>query len=123
MEAITVNVVDLKGKLKENRSKHRAIFEEAVEGYRKAAVELLEAHIARIKNGKLERVMVQLPLPEDHTLDYDRVLAMLDMHIEDTIDVEEHDFQSYVLDDWTWKRQFLTSSADYSPTAAAMLAS
>lgn len=121
MQPVTVKVVDLKKKLEENRAEHRAIFEEALEGYRAKAIELLEQHIVKIKKGKVERVAVSLPVPEDHTDDYDRVITMLDMHTGDTIEMPEHDFQCYVMDDWAWKQQFLTSSASYSKTAAAAL--
>ena len=121
MEFVTVEVTELRTKINENRTKHRAIFEEAVEGYRQKAVELLEQHITEIKAGKVVRVQVSLPTPEDHTRVYDRVLAMLDMHQQPQIEISEQDFASYVLDDWHWKRAFLTANAMYSATAMASL--
>jgi hypothetical protein len=121
MDYVTVDVAQLRDKIKENRDKHRAIFEEAVEGYRKKAIELLEEHIKNIKKGKVLRVDVALPQPEDHTRDYDRILAMLDMHSDSSIDINERDFASYVLDDWSWKRQFLTTNSMYSASALDLL--
>jgi hypothetical protein len=107
--------------LKENRSKHREIFEEAVEGYRKKAVEILNSHIETIKAGKLITVYWNLARPEDHTRDYDRVIAMVDRNVEDTITLSEQDFSSYVQDDWQWKRQFLVSNSVYSAGATMAL--
>lgn len=104
-----------------NRDAHRRIFEEAIEGYRKEAVAQLEAHVERIKRGELILVSVHLPRPEDHTREYDRLLKMLQMTKEQSIELSETQFQAYVLDDWNWKRQFLTSNRMYSPTALLSL--
>lgn len=121
MKTITVKKIDLMGRVEKNRSVHRKIFEEAVEGYKKQAIKLLEDHIERIKNGKVEEVFVRLPQPEDHTTDYDRILEMLAMHIEDEIAIDEDAFASYVMDDWSWKRQFLATNSAYSATAKRQL--
>ena len=119
MDDITVDKGALLAILRENREHHRAIFEEALEGYRTRAVKELEAHVERIKIGKVERVSVNLPVPEDHTRDYDRVIRMLEMHLADQVVLDEHTFQNYVEDDWSWTRQFLMSSSPYSQRAEA----
>jgi hypothetical protein len=106
--------------LEKNRSQHRAIFEEALEGYRKEAVRQLEDFIRRIKNGDLKKVYVSLPLPEEHTDEYDRALSMIAMSEDDTFILDESDYQSFVQDDWAWKRQFIASNSYYSATAAGL---
>jgi hypothetical protein len=121
MRDITVEKHELVAKVKENREAHRAIFLEAVEGYRAEAVRQLEAHIERIKDGHLPEVRVVLPAPSDHTADYDRVLAMLDWETAATIKIAEEDFAAYVMDDWHWKRQFLTTNSAYSAGATGAL--
>lgn len=120
MHRITVKKDDLRKAIQKNRDGHRAIFEEAVEGYRKEAVKLLEGHIARIKSGKVLRVSVSLPEPSDHTSDYDRILAMLDMSVDDEILLDENDFAAYVMDDWVWKSQFITTNSAYSAMARSL---
>ncbi|HSV08538.1 MAG TPA: hypothetical protein VLI07_18625 [Candidatus Binatus sp.] len=117
MNSVMVRKDELLEKITANRKAHRAIFEEAVEGYRKTAIEQLERHIEQIKEGRVIHVVVQLPRPEDHTHEYDRIIAMLEMHIDDEILIEEQDFAAYVMDDWHWKRQFLTTNSAYSATA------
>lgn len=121
MNPIKVDVTELRDKVATNRTAHRAIFEEAVEGYKKRSLAILEEHIAEVKSGRMTRIAVSLPYPEDHTADYDRVLAMLDMSLENSIEIDETTFSSYVMDDWQWKRQFLTSNSAYSATAARAL--
>jgi hypothetical protein len=121
MRQVTVEKADLIEIVTKNRGEHRKIFEQAVEGYKKRAVELLEEHIERIKKGKLEQVRVSLPVPTDHTADYDRVLKMLDMSVDEEITLDESSFAEYVMDDWDWQRQFLTDSSTYSELARGKL--
>lgn len=100
--------------LAKNREAHRALFEEAMEGYRVQAIEILEDHIQRISNNKPERVVVSLPLPEDHTDDYDRVIEMIQWSIDDEIWLDANEFNQYVRDQWLWKEQFLATAMTYT---------
>ena len=100
--------------LKENRDNHRGLFEEAMEAYRKKAIEELEKHIERIKSGAPEKVHVSLPLPEDHTEDYNRVIAMLEHGLDDEVILSEHDYSQYVQDNWGWVASFEGSYAMYT---------
>ena len=117
MENVKVNKGDIVVVLKKNRDEHRTIFLSAVEGYRKRAIEILEENIAIIKKGKLERLYVTLPVPEDHTKDYDRAIKMLEMSVDLEIELSEKDFKQYVLDDWSWQQDFLASNTAYTVMA------
>lgn len=97
-----------------NRDAHRAIFEEALEGYKTRSVELLEEHIERIKKGKVERIVVSLPVPEDHTDDYDRALTSLEWSIFDEVELSMREFDQYVRDNWSWKNEFTATTAMYN---------
>ncbi len=117
------NVKDKKAEvleiLRNNREHHRKIFLEALEGYKNQAVELLEKHIKAIKAGRVARVRVQIPEPEDYTREYDRAIKMLEMSVDDIVELDEDTFAQFVMDDWDWKRQFLKSNAPYSASAEA----
>lgn len=121
MKDIKVTKAALIEKIQSNRDAHRAIFLEAVDGYRVMAEKILEQHLAEIRSGKMKVVFVTLPAPDDHTRDYDRVLAMLDMSVEEEITLSQADFAQYVQDDWSWKRAFLTSNSTYSATAGRLV--
>lgn len=108
--------------LKENRAKHRAIFEEAVDGYVKKAEEMLRENMTLLKANRNHRVGVYLTAPVDQTRDYDRAIKMVEMTTETEIVLQESDFKGYVMDDWSWKQQFLTSNSFYSASAADALA-
>lgn len=122
MNSVRVNKAHLLTKLKENREKHRAIFLEALEGYRKEAIRQLEAQLARAKSSKKFTVYINLTQPSDQTKDYDRAIGMLNMSLDTEIALSEQDYKNYVLDDWTWKSQFLASNSAYSATAAGQYA-
>ena len=103
--------------LRENRSKHRAIFDEAIENYKAECLSLLEKKIAKLKKGKMPRMSIRLLIPEDHTEDYDRVIKMFEMDVREEIELEENEFGMYVMDDWRWKREWLSNTVAYTSSA------
>jgi hypothetical protein len=122
MEKVKVKKSEALDILRKNREAHKAIFDEAVAGYKAQTLKLLNDHIKQIKSGKVMRITVSLPQPEEHTKDYDRAIKMLEMSVDDVIEVDEQSFQSYIMDDWHWKHQFLHSNSTYSGTALAAMA-
>jgi len=100
--------------LKKNREAHRAIFEDALVGYRKEAIRLLDKALKDAKEGRKINTWIQLQEPVDQTKDYDRAIKMIEMSVDENIEINEGDFQCYVLDDWQWKTQFLHTNAMYT---------
>ena len=123
MERITVKKEELLSMLKKNREEHREVFLEALEGFRKKAIQMLEERLTLAKAGKHFDLYLHIVQPVDQTKDYDRAIKMLEMSIDVSVELSERDFQQYVLDDWSWKDQFLISNSLYSGKAAAMVAS
>lgn len=114
MNKIKVNRKQLLEKVKANRTTHRKTFEEALEGYREKAIEELEASLADAKAGKRIRRGLQLVEPMDMTREYDRVITMLEMSVDDELEISQQEVMQYVMDDWSWKQQFEAVSASYS---------
>lgn len=104
------NLVDIMTK---NRAEHRAVFERACENYRNAVITALDKALDDAKKGRKIHASIYFTEPVEHTRDYDRVLRMLDLTVEEEIELKEDDFAKYVLDDWQWKQQFLTSNTAY----------
>jgi uncharacterized protein YozE (UPF0346 family) len=111
---IRVRKEELLERLKENRAGHRELFLKAQDGYREKAIKELESALDRAKNQTAERVYVALPFPEDHTKDYDHIIAMVEMSIDDLFELNQNDFARYVLDDWEWKAAFTQSVMAYT---------
>jgi len=116
MRGVTIKKEELKEVLIKNRTRHRAIFEEALEGYREAAIKLLDQALQDARDGKKIRTHIQLVEPMDQTADYDRVIRMLEMEVDDEVGLTADDFRMYVMDDWGWKGQFLAANIGYTKT-------
>jgi hypothetical protein len=103
MHSVKVNRVELLSKIKANRDGHRAIFLKAQKGYRLEMIAELEKRLAEARHGKKIVRWMGLPKPQDHTEDYDTVIAMLEMSVDETLEIDYSLFQQYVLDRWSWK--------------------
>ena len=115
---VTVDKKWLLATLKTNREKHRETFERAVEVFRRRAEYDLRELISKIHKGEIPRfVGVHLPIPEEHTEDYDRAIHMLENSINDTATLSEHAYAQLVDDDWGWARDFATNTASYLVTS------
>jgi hypothetical protein len=60
--------------LRTTREKHKAVFDEAVAGYKIQATKLLKEHLLRVRAGKNVRVHIVLTQPVNQTRSYDRVI-------------------------------------------------
>jgi hypothetical protein len=113
MNAIKVQKSELLTRLKANRANHSAQFEKASEGYRKKVIDVLENRLADARKGKLPHLIFNMPLPVDQTKAYDRAIGMLELSVEDIIELEEHDYQQYVLDEWNWSAAAAATNTSY----------
>lgn len=120
MNAINVKREELISKLNTNRDLHRKIFLEAQEGYRAQCIAELDKMLEEARDGKRIRRAIALIEPIDQTKEYDSALEMLKMSVDEVINLEEHDFRCYVLDQWAWKGQSSSSNIRYSTTLAGI---
>lgn len=114
MNEVTVERGSLLEVVRENREAHKELFEEAVKGYRKKVIDELEMMIEEARKGGRIRRAIQLPEPENHTADYDRVIKMLEMSIHDNVELDAREFNQYVMDDWGWKDAFIATASSYT---------
>jgi hypothetical protein len=107
--------------LRENLSGHRKIFEEALDGYKRAVIDELERNLQLARDGKRFPSVVRIPEPKDHTKEYESIIRAVEMSVDDEIELEWNQFECYVMDNWSWKHSFLISNASYSGTAKMSL--
>ena len=113
MKEIQIKRNDLLKALKENRINHREIFEKSLVGYKKEAIKRLGNLLEELRRGVPVYIYWELPLPKDHTEDYDRVIRMMEMEIREVIEISESEFAQYVMDDWGWKKQWTETTNNY----------
>lgn len=111
-------------RVKTNRDKHAEDYATALKGYYlevseqlanlagELAVAITEADAA--KDPKALNFSVRAEKPEDHTGDYDRVIDMLELAKNETIELDEQEFAQYVRDEWAWKARFSATSSMYN---------
>lgn len=116
MDSVVVKKDELLTRIRANRENHTKIFEEAMVTYRQMAIEELDKMLAEARAGKRIRRQLQLVEPMNQCREYDRVIAMLEMSTEDEIEISQGEFACYVLDQWAWRQQFLSSNSLYSST-------
>lgn len=121
METVKLEKKELLVVLKQNRTDHRKIFEEALEGFRVKAIEYLEKRLEAAKAGQKFGLQFDLIQPEDHTKDYDRIIRMLEMSTDAVVEMTQHEFSMYVQDEWLWQRNWLHSNSAYTASAVSKL--
>lgn len=114
MKNLKFNKIELLETIKQNRETHRAIFEEAYDGFYKALVSQLDKMKEAALAQKKVSMYVGLTEPVDQTETYDKVIRMLELSTDDEITLDEREFGQYILDEWSWKGQFITSNALYA---------
>jgi hypothetical protein len=118
MSTVTVKKDELLATVRANRETHRTIFLEAVQGFRAKAIEMLDERLKDAVAGRRIDISIHLPRPVDQTRDYDKVIKMLEMSVDDEIELTQNEFTQYVMDDWSWKKQFSAVNKTYTVSAA-----
>ena len=117
MNAVKVKRQELLTKVRANREAHRSLFLKAQEGYRKLVIEELDKMLADARAGRRISRSINLAEPTDHTSDYERVIMMLEMSVDDTIVLDASEFDQYVRDVWTWSYQTTPMLMSYAAGA------
>lgn len=99
--------------VKANRETHRALYDEAVIGYRSQVVKRLKELITDLENDKLVDVEVNLPVPQDLSHEYDLVIGMLETANDENVEVSAIDYRQLVMDRWHWKQGWVNTISLY----------
>lgn len=142
MREVKVKRLELLEKIKANRLKHISEYRDGVNGYKELAIKkVLEIHqkakkdlkenVERIlskienmtpeeiENGPgnsviiLQQLSFNLPVPVSHEKDYNQVISMLEMSVDEHLTIKSDEFACYVMDDWDWKIDFENLTKSY----------
>jgi len=120
MYDIKVNKADLITAIASNRNEHIKKYNDAIAGYKTKLIEKLkEAMELAIQDKELiTAIIMPAPKPINHKSDYDLAIGMLDMSVEEIVEISDDQYRNFILDDWSWKSSFSTSSASYSSSSS-----
>ena len=113
MQTIKVSVSDLRRTLETNRAEHKDDYAKAMVGYREALVKELGKKLKDAKAGKPVPRSLEVVVPVSFEDEYDKIIAKLEWTVDTEVDLEDHEFQQYVLDKWTWRQAFVGSTQSY----------
>ena len=111
---VTINKIALRETLVKNRKNHRAKFLAAQKAYRARVIEILDSRLADAREGREIDMHFKMPVPQDHTSDYDMQIRMLDMEVGDEVTLRDHEFDQLVMDNWSWTPAFAATNAVYA---------
>lgn len=113
MREVKVRRLDLLTTVSQNRHRHAENYKKAIEVYKQEAVESIEKLLSDAKAGDI-RHSISLVKPEQHLEEYDQALLMLQMSVDDEVTLTTEEFAQYVMDKWSWARQFEQATMSYA---------
>ena len=116
MRSVKIEKKKLLAIVRENKEKHIKEYEESVTDYKAGAIKIAKEHVELAKTGELDKIAKIRAMPSapvSHEKEYDRAIRMLELSVEKEIEVEEDIFNQLVLDEWSWKHQFVASASLY----------
>lgn len=112
-DQVTVSRDELLEVLRRNRDAHRKAFIKAQGLYRERAIGELDRALADARAGNGIRLSISMPVPEDHTDDYDREIRMLEMSVHERVTLASHLFDQVVMDHWRWSASWASNTMSY----------
>ena len=111
-----VNRLKVIQNLETNRAKHVKEFEAATASYQEECLTALRAEIDRRINDP-ERakaaLSVYLDKPESFVDQYDEAILKLSFIEDEIIELNETEVHQYLLDKWSWSKQFTMTNSTY----------
>lgn len=110
-----ITVHALKTTLVENLEKHRSEYEVAVENYKKAYLARLRDLAKEFrKSSESPEQYIGVTPPQNNIKTYERVIKQLELSLVSGVALDVSEFNNYVMDDWSWKRDLAALNQTYS---------
>ena len=117
MKTINVNIDKLRKTLIENQEKHIKEYNESVEDYKAAVLFIAKKNLKIAKTGDMNEFSNLVPSrpnpPVSYEKEYERAIKQLEYSVDSIIELDEMTFNQLVLDEWSWKRDFVASASFY----------
>lgn len=116
MHSVKIRRNELLEIVRENKEKHIKEFNEAVEDFKKAVIKITEENLALANTSDLTEIAKIKGIPSkpvSYETSYTRAIRMLELSVDTEIELELHDFDQLVQDEWQWKQTFSTMNSTY----------
>lgn len=109
MDTIKVDKFRVLGIIKTSRKKHKKDYYDAIKAYRVKVGDLMAKELQKVVSGEDFDPYFRVEKPQSHLNEYDLAIQMLEMSVDDVIEIQAHEFNQLVNDEWNWKSQFKSS--------------
>jgi len=109
---VKVKKAELIEKIKQNKENHVKMFRKAIVAYKKVALTQLEEQIERVDDGALD-AKLNLITPQNRESEYDKLLVMFEMEVEEFVELEQREFNQYVHDEFNFAIEATMSNMAY----------
>lgn len=106
MDKVTVNRHELLNTVKSNRANHEDEFKKLRAAYHQACINWCRGEADRLEREGGEIEYKSLPRPQSHIKEYNLIVQMLEMSVEEEIELTHSQFARYVMDQWEWSEDF-----------------
>jgi len=114
MKTVRVEKSKLLNVILVNKAKHVAEYISARKIFIDDAIEKLQSMLDAARgHGKIIQSLGLIE-PQCYVSEYDTVIKMLEMGVDEYIELTQQEFQQYVEDKWQWRNQFLASTSVYN---------
>jgi hypothetical protein len=112
-QSVNVSRLAMLEALRSARTMHAAEYKEARTDYEAAVVKFLESALDRARNGDFKEVKINFHPPVDHTAEYDDVIEMMEVSVDETINLDRETYKAYYKNEWSWTAGFKMESTVY----------
>jgi len=115
MDEVNVNPGELLEILKKNRQRHVENYAIAMEERTIEVGNKLAKYHEKLSDPEFQMPeLVKFPAPQNNVEDYDRAIMMAEMTKDETINLDRNQFDSLVMDNWHWQKEFMRTSSLYA---------
>lgn len=111
--SIKVDKGSLLDSLETNYATYKELYEFQVSEYFLKSEQLLKEALKRIKNKDSKVTTVILNFPKDYSSEYEKIIGMLKMSMDNEIILSHDDYDVYVLNNWYWKQAFKNNFVEF----------
>lgn len=120
--SVNVDRKELLAALKKNLEIHRKDYEEALVECKDRLVKDLAAALEKAQGvkdpRKLRNWSFRFQFPQSHVRDYEDVIEMLEMSVDEIINLDQESFKAYIKNEWSWSAGFALTKSMYSTDGA-----
>ena len=120
MKSVYVQKMDLLETLNKNLELHKKIYNKSISEFKKNYISTLDRYIKKAKEDSEFEMCLNLNKPENHERDYKDAITMVEMSCRNEIELNQNEFNTYVLNRWHWISRFAVSylsNCSFSPAS------